>query len=351
MSAFHSLKIKKVVRETSKAVSLWFEVPNELKDVYKFVAGQYLSLEAVISGEPVRRDYSISASPSSGDLTVTIKEIEKGLFSSFANKKIRAGDFLKVAPPKGRFIYNPDKKGPKNIIAFAAGSGITPIISIIKTALTSNNHLKCVLIYGNKSAEQTIFHNALLKLQSKYKERLKIQLLFSNESSTNALVGRIDRENTLYTIKNCFDIRQDSNYYICGPEEMMRTVKDVLMAHQIPKNKILFELFTAAKSNQTKNVENYNGNVKATIVFEDKATNIRINTDLNLLEAALAEDIEVPYSCKGGVCSSCICRITKGSAMMRQNSVLTEDELAEGLILSCQAVSTSPEIELNFDDV
>ena len=132
---------------------------------------------------------------------------------------------------------------------------------------------------------------------------------------------------------------------------MIYVVKDVLMDHQVPENKISFELFTASESNQTKNLENYNGNVKATIVFENETTTISMNTDLNLLEAALAEDIEVPYSCQGGVCSSCICRVTKGSAMMRQNSILTDDELAEGLILSCQAVPTSSEIELNFDDV
>ena len=351
MSVYNPLKIKEVIRETPKAVSLCFEVPDDLKDVYKFTAGQYLGLEAVISGKLVRRDYSISSSPSSGNLTVTIKEIEKGLFSSFANKKIRNGDYLKVAPPKGRFVYNPSKETPKNIIAFAAGSGITPIMSIIKTVLTANKDHKCVLIYGNKSADQTIFYNALLALQSNYKERLKIQLLFSNENATDALSGRIDKENIVYTLKNCFDIQQDSTYYICGPEDMIHTVKDVLINHRVPENKILFELFTAAESKQTKNIEAHNGDVKATIVFEDETTTIRVKANMSLLEAALAEDIEVPYSCQGGVCSSCICRVTKGSAIMKQNSVLTDDELAEGLILSCQAVPSSSEIELDFDDV
>ena len=351
MATFHPLKVKDIVRETKEAVSLCFDVPEALKAAYEFKAGQYLSIEALIDGKNVRRDYSISASPNSGELTVTVKEVDKGVFSTFANRKLKKGEVLNVATPQGRFTFSAEIKSSKPIVAFAAGSGITPIISIIKTVLEETLDQNCILIYGNKTPDSTIFHKKLKALESDFKGRLNIQFMFSQARVSNADFGRIDKLSAAAFIKNITDLQNCAAFYLCGPEAMIQTVKSVLTDCQIPENKILFELFTASEVAVDKNIENNLGAVKATILFDDASETITMASDITILEAALAEDLDVPYSCQGGVCSSCICRIKEGTAEMRQNSILTESEVAEGLVLSCQAVPTSQKIYVDFDDV
>lgn len=351
MGAFNSLEIKNITRETPQAVSLCFEVAQDMKKAYNFFAGQYLTLEAEIDGDAVRRDYSISSSPESGDLTVTIKEIERGLFSTFANQVLKKGDIIKVATPKGRFTYDPTRDQSKIIVAFAAGSGITPIMSIVRAVLEESKYQKCILIYGNKSPEKTIFYQALLELQSAYEDRLELQFVFSNSYESGAKYGRIDKSYTRTAINTVLDSQKPAIYYLCGPESMIHSVKDVLISHNVPESSILFELFTTSEPVKTETIANSSGTIEATILFDDEKEVILLDNDTTILEAALAKDLEVPYSCQGGVCSSCICRITKGAAVMRQNSVLTESEVAEGLVLSCQAVPKSATIHIDFDDI
>ena len=352
MATFHSLTIKAIHRETSKAVSISFEVPEDLKTSFSFVSGQYLTLKTIIDGQEVRRDYSISASPSSAALTVTIKEIEKGLFSSFANQDLKVGDVLEVATPNGRFTFIPNSDHQNTVVAFAAGSGITPIMSILKTVLESSTSQKFVLIYGNKTPQDTIFFQTLLELKAQYPNRLLLQYVYSQTQSDDTLFGRIDRGNTNYILKNLIDLETSSAYYLCGPEAMIQTVKEVLIEKGVDESKILFELFTAAStaSNDEKIISN-NSQVETTILVNDETEVFTMNPDHTILEAALKQNLDVPYSCQGGVCSSCICRITEGSAEMRQNSVLTDSEVAEGLVLSCQAVPTSSKIFVDFDDI
>ncbi len=351
MGTFNSLEIKNITRETPQAVSLCFEVPQNLKKDYNFVAGQYLTLEAEIDGNTLRRDYSISASPESGDLAVTVKEIEKGLFSTFANRTLKKGDFISVATPQGRFTYDPIKNQSKTIVAFAAGSGITPIMSILRTVLKETINQKCILFYGNKSPEKTIFHKALLELQSTYGDRLKVHFVFSNSKETRGNYGRIDKEYVSSVINTFLEGQESTKYYLCGPKGMIDNVKDVLISHKVPESSILFELFTAAKSTEAEIIENSSSKIEATILFDDEESVISMDNDITILEAALSKDLEVPYSCQGGVCSSCICRITKGAAVMRQNNILTDSEIAEGLVLSCQAVPTSATIHIDFNDI
>ena len=351
MAAFNFLKIKNIHRETSKAVSISFDVPEALNNTYRFEAGQYLTLKTKINGQEVRRDYSISASPGSKDLTVTIKEIENGLFSSFANQQLKVGDAIEVAPPKGRFTFIPNTNN-NTIVAFAAGSGITPIMSILKTVLETNEEQKFILIYGNKSPEETIFYQTLSTLEAKYPNRFQLQYVYSQAQVDGALFGRIDVGNTNYVIKNLIPLEDASAFYLCGPEGMIHEVKDVLLDKKVPEDAILFELFTASTtSNETENAASSDEFVEATILVDDETEVFSISPGHTILEAALKQDIDVPYSCQGGVCSSCICRLTKGTAEMRQNSVLTDSEVAEGLVLSCQAVPTSSEIHVDFDDV
>jgi len=352
MATFYSLTIKSIHRETSKAVSISFDVTENLKTTFSFVAGQYLTLKTKIDGQEVRRDYSISSSPFSGDLTVTIKEIEKGLFSTFANQDLKVGDVLEVAPPNGRFTFIPNSDHQNTVVAFAAGSGITPIMSILKTVLESGDTQKFILVYGNKTPQDTIFLQTFLELKAQYPNRLLLQYVYSQTQSDDALFGRIDKGNTNYILKNLNDLETSSAYYLCGPEAMIQTVKKVLIENGVAESKILFELFTAATTplNDEKIISN-NGQVETTILVDDETEVFTMNPDHTILEAALKQNLDVPYSCQGGVCSSCICRITEGSAEMRQNSVLTDSEVAEGLVLSCQAVPTSSKIFIDFDDI
>ena len=353
MASFHELIISDIVKETSEAVSVTFDVPIELKSEYMFLPGQYLTLESLINNEKIRRDYSISSTPSSGNLTVTIKKVKNGIFSNYANDSLRKGSLINVSLPRGRFVYDCISDSPKIIFAFAAGSGITPIISIIKTALENSPKTSCKLIYGNKSPKTTIFLNDLKYLKQVHKNRFDLQFVYSQAQVENSLNGRIDSEKTAHFLQN-FSSEQKSlsNYYLCGPEKMIFNIKNELLKKNIKAEKILFELFSSTSSSETKNnLSSNNSFCEATIQFEDSTEKIKILKDQTILDAALSKDIEVPYSCKGGVCSSCICRIKEGDAQMRQNSVLTDKEVEEGLVLSCQAVPTTTNLIVDFDDV
>jgi ring-1,2-phenylacetyl-CoA epoxidase subunit PaaE len=353
MASFHELIISDVIKETPEAVSVTFDVPIELKSKYIFLPGQYLTLESLINNEKIRRDYSISSTPSSGNLTVTIKKVKNGIFSNYANDSLRKGSLINVSLPRGRFVYDSNSNSPKIILAFAAGSGITPIISIIKTALENSPKTSCKLIYGNKSPKTTIFLNDLNYLKQVHKNRFDLQLVYSQAQAENSFNGRIDAEKTAHFLQNLSSEQKSlSNYYLCGPEKMIFNVKNELLKNNIKEEKIFFELFSSTSSLETKNNLNSNNSFcEATIQFEDSTEKIKILKDQTVLDAALSKDIEVPYSCKGGVCSSCICRIKEGGAQMRQNSVLTDKEVEEGLVLSCQAVPTTANLIVDFDDV
>ena len=351
MAQFHSLKIKSILRQTKKAVSITFEVPTELKTEYAFLAGQYITLKTVINGVEVRRDYSLSSSPQSESLTVTVKEIEDGVFSSYANTQLKIGDTLQVGTPNGRFIYDSETSTATTVVAFAAGSGITPIMSIARTVLKANAEKKFVLVYGNKSPEETIFHEEILKLHSFYKDRFKVQFVYSETDEDGALFGRIDGGVVNYIFKNIISVDGSQKFYLCGPEGMIHTVNGVLSEKGVENSQILYELFTTSTIKSNSNRSTTNGESNITILVDEEETTLEMSQKQTILEAALANDLDVPYSCQGGVCSSCICRVTEGSATMRQNSVLTDNEVAEGLVLSCQAEPTSTTIKVDFDDI
>ena len=349
MAQFHTLKIQSIVRQTKKAVSITFDVPTNLSAEFNFKAGQYITLKAVINEAEIRRDYSLSSSPKSGDLTVTIKEIEGGVFSTYANKSLNIGDSLEVGMPNGRFIYESQSEDIKSIVAFAAGSGITPIMSIARTVLEAGND-NVVLIYGNKSPEKTIFYKEILELQSAYLNRFKVQFVYSESNDDGALFGRIDTGNINYVLKNTIQLEPSQLFYLCGPEGMIKTTTAILSEKGIQDEQILFELFTASNvvpANKSVN----KGESEITMLVDDEETTLIMPQNQTILEAALANDIDAPYSCQGGVCSSCICRVTEGSAKMRQNNILTDNEVAEGLVLSCQAEPTSLLIKVDFDDI
>ena len=350
MAQFHSLKIKSILRQTDKAVSITFEVPISLKTDFRFSAGQYITLKTVIDAKEVRRDYSLSSSPKSESLTVTVKEIENGVFSAYANTQLKVGDSLEVSTPNGRFVYDPKTDAENTIVAFAVGSGITPIMSIAKTVLETETNRNLVLVYGNKSPKETIFYDEILKLQALYRNRFKVQFVYSEADEKDALFGRIDGGNVHFILKNNIILNDSHKFYLCGPEGMINTVNDVLTEKGVEPSKILFELFTASTEKST-NTNTNEGDSVITILVDEEETTLTMSQQHTILEAALANDLDVPYSCQGGVCSSCICRVTEGAATMRQNSILTDNEVAEGLVLSCQAEPTSASIKVDFDDI
>ena len=351
MAQFHSLKIKSILRQTDKAVSITFEVPTDLKTEYAFTSGQYITLKTMIDTKEVRRDYSLSSSPQSESLTVTVKEIEGGVFSSHANTQLKTGDTLEVGSPNGRFLYETKKENRNTVVAFAAGSGITPIMSIARTILESETNTKFVLIYGNKSPKETIFHQEILDLQTRHSDRFNIQFVYSETDETGALFGRIDAGIVNYALKNLIDIDAAQKFYLCGPEGMIHTVNSILTEKGVEASQILFELFTASAVESPSNTTIKKGDSEITILVDEEETTFSMPQKQTILEAALSRDVDAPYSCQGGVCSSCICRVTEGSASMRQNNILTDNEVAEGLVLSCQAEPTSAKIKVDFDDI
>ena len=353
MSSFYKLPIQDITKETNKSVSLTFDVPENLKHTFSFKSGQYITLKATINGKEIRRDYSLCTSPKDGKLKIAIKEVDNGSFSVYANNTLQAGDYLDVAPPNGRFIFEPNDSKTKNIALFAAGSGITPILSIIKCALEEEVHSKVILTYGNKTTSETMFLNELLELQHKYKDRFSIQFLFSQEDENNAIFGRIEKSTVNYVLKNQYKHIDVDAYYVCGPEAMIFMLKEVLTEHNIDESKIYFELFKASKTENTDTEESNlaNGQTSITITVDDETTTFEMPQKQTILEAALSEDLDAPYSCQGGICSSCLARIKEGDATMRQNNILTDNEVAEGLILTCQAHPITAKIIVDYDDV
>ncbi|MDD5148948.1 MAG: ferredoxin--NADP reductase [Flavobacterium sp.] len=350
MPSFKKLVIKEIKRETSSAVSILFNIPEELKSNYNFIAGQYVNLRLTLDGQEIRRAYSICSSPDSGELRIAVKAVKNGNFSQFANTKLKVGDLIEVGKPEGKFTFEPQVDRQKNYAAFVAGSGITPVISILKSVLKSEPRSSFVLVYGNKSADETIFHQELHDLQFKYTGRLFVHYVFSQANVNGELFGRIDKSVVNFVLNNKHKELEFDKFYLCGPEEMINTVSTVLKEHNIAEKNIKFELFSTSTA-ENKIEKSLEGHTKISILVDDEETTFEMSQKQTILEAALKQGIDAPYSCQGGICSSCLARVKSGTAEMKKNSILTDKEVADGLVLTCQAHPTSAEIVVDFDDV
>jgi ring-1,2-phenylacetyl-CoA epoxidase subunit PaaE len=350
MSSFYKLHIKEVKHETPNAISVAFTIPAELKSVYTFIAGQYVNLKLTLDGQEVRRAYSVCSSPNSGELRISIKSVKSGHFSKFANDNLKVGDILEVSQPEGRFTFEPSFSNQKNYAGFAAGSGITPVMSILKSVLESEPNSTFVLVYGNKSPEETIFHNELHGLQLKYVCRFFVHYVYSQVKLDGELFGRIEKSTVNFVLNNKHKEKEFDKFYLCGPEEMINLVSNVLKEHNVADKNIKFELFSTSTKENT-NASSHEGHTKITVLVDDEETTFEMSQKQTVLEAALKQGIDAPYSCQGGICSSCLARITSGTVEMKKNSILTDSEIAEGLILTCQAHPTSSEIYVDYDDV
>jgi ring-1,2-phenylacetyl-CoA epoxidase subunit PaaE len=349
LNTFHPLTISEVKQETPNSVSISFTISDNLKETFLFKAGQYITIRHNSNGNEIRRAYSICSNPSSNILRVGIKRVKGGVFSEFANSKLQVGDKLDVMMPGGTFILEPNPKVSKNYAAFVAGSGITPVLSIVKTALEQEPKSTFALVYGNQTKGEAMFLNELQDLQLKYPKRLMMQYVYSREQVKDALFGRIDRAMVNFLLKNNFKDIDFNDFYLCGPETMIDIVSSTLKANHVNTKQIHYELFTTAEGDLL--VQPHTGDTTITIIVDDETETFKMPQDKSILEAALANKIDAPYSCQGGICSTCIARIKEGTAEMRKNQILTDSEIAEGLILTCQAHPTSATLTVDYDDV
>ncbi len=350
MSNFYKLSIQEIKRETSQTVSVLFNVPMELQPLYQFIAGQYVTLKLTLDGVEIRRAYSICSSPTSGELRIAIKAIKNGTFSKFANEKLAVGNVLEVGIPEGKFVLEPSTNNQNNYLVFTAGSGITPIVSILQSVLEHEPKSNFVLIYGNKNPKETIFYNLLQDLQEKYSQQLFIHFVYSEVKVSETQFGRINKSIVNYILHTKHKNLSFSTVYLCGPEQMINNVTEVLLENSIPKEAIKFELFAASNAENTI-TDTHNEHTKVTFLVDGVETSLEMSNKQSLLEVAVKNGVDAPYSCQGGVCSSCLARVTTGSAMMKKNAILTDSEIAEGLVLTCQAYPTSNTLFVNFDDV
>lgn len=346
MNEFHSLLITDIKQETPYAVSVAFEIPEHLKDKFAYQAGQYITIKHSDNGKEIRRAYSICSSPSRGSLRVGIKKVDKGIFSPYANDQLKVGDRLEVMPPTGKFLLEPKLR---NYAAFAAGSGITPILSLITHTLEENELSKFLLIYGNKSKEETMFFEDIMELKEKYPNRFFVEFLFSRTEEHEGRFGRVDRGMVNFFLKNQYSDTAFESFYLCGPEEMIDEVSATLKSNGINAKQIHFELFSTAEKGLL--VEKHDGITEITIILDDDEETFEMPQTKSVLEAALDEGLDAPYSCQGGICSTCIGKIKEGKAEMRKNQILTDSEIADGLILTCQAHPTTPRLVVDYDDI
>jgi len=351
MPRFKKLAIQEIKQETNKAVSIVFNIPTELAKELEFIAGQYITIRATIEDKEIRRSYSICSSPESNELRVLVKQVEHGVFSNYAIQKLKEGDILEVSPPEGKFILQTATSHQRNYVAFSAGSGITPVMSMIKSVLLKEIHSTFVLVYGNKTAEDTIFKSEIDSLLEQYPDRFFVKYVFSQKLLGDAILGRIDKSIVNLILKNKFKNTTFDGFYLCGPEPMIEVVTNTLKENGILASKIHFELFTSIYTSGAITAKNLDGNTQITVILDDEETTFEMSKKQLVLTAALDEDLDAPYSCQGGICSSCIAKVTEGKAIMDKNSILTDDELNDGLILTCQAHPTTEKITIDFDDV
>lgn len=352
---FHALKIKDLRRETADCVSLAFDVPEELAEMYHFIPGQYLTLKTQVEGAEVRRSYSICSSPLDGELRVAVKKVEGGRFSRLANEVLHVGDTLDVMTPMGNFHAELNGVHTKYYVAFAAGSGITPILSILKTVLTTEPKSRFTLFYGNRSVDSILFREAIEGLKNEYLGRLSVHHILSREFvGSDLFTGRISAEKCEVFFEKLINVEDVDEFFICGPLEMNEEIRDLLLKRGVDRKKIHVELFTTGVAKiEQKKVER-----KAKSGFEAQ---VQITLDGNtfefslpssgqsILDGALQAGADLPYACKGGVCSTCRAKLQEGQVEMDVNYALEHDEVAAGYILTCQSHPITQRVVMDFD--
>lgn len=352
---FHPLSVKAIKRQTPECVSVTFDIPEALQKDFAFTHGQNVTLKATVNGEALRRSYSICSAPHENELTVAVKKVADGKFSSYVNDQLQTGDVLEVLPPTGKFNTALHAANKKNYLAFAAGSGITPIISIIKTTLQTEPQSNFTLVFVNRNKAAIIFFEELEGLKNKYLQRFNfINLLTREKAEADIFSGRINTEK-LEQLGRLIQYNQQDEFFVCGPEDMIFCIKDFLTARGIETRKIHFELFT------TPGTGNKKINIAGNDAMQGASSNIQIQVDgrsiefqmgfnnNSILDEALKHGADLPFACKGGVCCTCKAKLMEGKVEMEVNWGLEQEEIERGYILTCQSHPVTEKVVIDFD--
>ena len=356
-AGFHKLKISEVRRETPDAVSIRFEIPEHLKQAFVFKAGQHLTLRADLDGEDVRRNYSVCVAPSENEMRIAIKQMAPGRFSVWANANLREGNEIEVLPPMGRFVLPEGTEEAGYYVGLAGGSGITPVISILKTVLDTQPAARFVLLYGNRSTASAMFLEELAGLKNRYMERLEVYHFLEDEAEEIELFnGRLDREKCDAVFDSLIDVKSANAFFICGPGPMMDAAEAALLARGVPPQKILIERFTSSALSAEQlaareALQQKAAGTELVVTLDGRRSRIAFDPAKgSILDCVQAAGMPAPYACKGGVCTTCRAKILEGQVTMTKNYGLTEQEVADGYVLTCQSVPASDHVVLNYDE-
>ncbi len=354
---FHHLRVRDVRRETGQAVSIAFDVPPGLSDDYTFVPGQYLTLRATIDGQDVRRSYSICSGEQDGELRVAVKQVDDGLFSRWVNEQVKPGDTIDVMTPTGRFGADAVVPAGGVYAAFVAGSGVTPVLSIIRSVLHREPASQFFLFYGNRASHDVLFGEELAELKDRFLERLSVlHVLSREEQDVPILNGRLDGAKVRALLAAMVPAAAIDHAFICGPAEMIDTVQATLRALGLGADQIHIERFVSGHGGQPRRTpivvppDAPPAHV-ATLIVDGKRRDVPVAAGEAILDAALRGGVDLPFACKGGMCATCRARIVDGTATMDVNYSLEPWELDAGFVLTCQAHPTSPTVVVDFDQV
>jgi ring-1,2-phenylacetyl-CoA epoxidase subunit PaaE len=353
---FHRLAVKDLRRETSDAISLTFAIPQELQDDYHFAPGQYLTLRTTMDGEEVRRSYSICSGPDDGELRIAVKKVDGGAFSSWAADELKSGAEIDVMTPTGRFGIAPAPEAARIHVGFAAGSGITPLLSIIKGVLAREPNSQFFLFYGNRSTGGMLFREALEQLKDRFIERLSVfHVISGEEQDIPILYGRLDDEKVRVLLRSLVPAASIDHVFICGPTGMSEDIEATCRDIGIPTDRIHIERFVSGLGGKPrpKAVVPASAPPKAfaALIIDGKRREVPVAEDEAILDAALRAGVDLPFACKGGMCSTCRARLVEGEARMEVNYSLEPWELEKGFILTCQARPVTDRVVVDYDHV
>jgi ring-1,2-phenylacetyl-CoA epoxidase subunit PaaE len=359
MARFHSLKVSEIRKETSDCVSVVFEVPAALKQDFKYIQGQYLTLKLKVGGEELRRSYSLSSSPvSETELRVAVKKVANGKGSTYINDVLKQGDMVEVMTPMGNFYSQMNASNSKHYVLFAGGSGITPMFSILKTVLAAEPKSKITLVYGNRDEESIIFREKLAMFEKEEAARLRVIHVLEHPKQAIAELqkGLLTQEKVLALFESVIGVNGDNEYFICGPGPMMENVKQVLEKLKAPKERVHIEYFSAvidAVAAAEKSSASPGGKVvsKVTIIMDGQEKDFDLASDgPTILDTAISADMDAPFACKGAVCCTCKAKVMEGKATMTMNYALSDAEVEEGYILTCQAHPATDRLVVSYDE-
>ncbi len=352
MSQFHPLTVTDIHHTIRDAVVLTLEPDNP--DAFDFTQGQYLTFKQDFDGTELRRNYSICAGLDDGKLQVGIKRVDGGAFSTFANTELQVGDTLHAMPPQGKFFTALEPERAKNYLGFAGGSGITPVLSILKTVLKREPASTFTLVYANRAVNTIMFREELEDLKNTYMGRVTIIHMLESGQDIDLFTGRVDQEKCAQLFSNWIDIKSIDTAFICGPEPMMLAISDSLRTHGLEPDQIKFELFSEsqqgqlAKQEMAKRSEGQSG-TEVTVIIDGAQRTFEMPKGQSVLEAALEAGQDAPFACKAGVCSTCMCKVLEGEVEMISNHALEDYEVERGYVLSCQSYPLTDKLVIDYD--